>query len=74
MIDGSSRPNGQGEHSKRHPIGKYCVTVPIILGAIYAVIRVMLYCVWVSDHAVEVGSTTSKPREARLTGGQTAIH
>lgn len=40
---------------KPSPAGKLCVTVPIILAAIYAVIRAMLYCIWLSDHAVEVG-------------------
>ena len=30
------------------------MTVPIILAAIYGVIRAMLYCIWLSDHAVEV--------------------
>ena len=36
------------------PAGKLCMTVPIILAAIYVVIRVMLYCIWLSDHAAEV--------------------
>lgn len=44
------------------PAGKLCMTVPIILAAIYTVIRVMLYCIWLSDHAAEVSPThTSLP-------------
>ncbi|CAM9477388.1 unnamed protein product, partial [Ectocarpus sp. 12 AP-2014] len=39
---------------KPNPAGKLCVTVPIILAVMYAVIRAMLYCIWLSDHAVEV--------------------
>eukprot|EP00903_Cladosiphon_okamuranus_P007574 g7348.t1 len=39
---------------KPSPAGKLCVTVPIILAAIYGVIRAMLYCIWLSDHAIEV--------------------
>lgn len=45
MQEGEFRPD---------PAGKLCVTVPIILAAIFIVVRVMLYCVWLSDHAVEV--------------------
>lgn len=48
---------------KANPFGKLCVTVPVILAAIYAVIRVMLYCAWLSDHAIEVTARLSRIRK-----------
>lgn len=55
----TSDPQTQEGQFQPVPAGKYCVTVPIILAAIYAVIRAMLYCIWLSDHAVEASYSSS---------------
>lgn len=53
IVDRVCNPQQEGQF-KPSPAGKLCVTVPISLAAIYGVIRAMLYCIWLSDHAVEV--------------------
>lgn len=42
---------------KANSAGKLCVSAPIIFAAIYFCIRTMLYCIWLSDNAVEVRPT-----------------
>ncbi|CAN0242461.1 unnamed protein product [Ascophyllum nodosum] len=44
---------GDGELAS-NPTGKLCMTVPIILAAIYFIIRIMLYCEWLKDNADKV--------------------
>lgn len=51
----------QEGHFQSDPAGKYCVTIPIILAAIYVVIRVMLYSIWLSDNAIEASGGCERP-------------